>query len=420
MFNKIRDRLIINNIIVFALVLGGGALAARLVFASNLRYQMGERLIALGQGIVAEAELEQGELVVEDEFLALPLLNSLQSFEWFDLEGTSVESMGAYFPEAPFDVQTVGEVVRPGPSMQAVTLPVSDDDTGAHIGYVRVSQRTDEISTTLFQLDMGLLAGMGVAMLISYGGILWLNRQAMAPIEESFQRLKQFTADASHELRNPLMAISSNVEVALKYPAGMRDADYSVFKVVDSATDQMTRLTEDLLLLARTDGFSKRTLAPVNVSDLLRALLQLYHPQIVCKKIELRVDMMADVRVQGESASLGRAFGNLLQNAIRYTPVGGKVEVTSRCVGSQREGSQIEVVVSDTGIGIEKENLAKIFERFWRADQARVYDGGGSGLGLSITQAVINSHGGTMKVTSQVGVGSCFTVRLPILPSKIL
>ncbi|MEL6816573.1 MAG: HAMP domain-containing sensor histidine kinase, partial [Cyanobacteria bacterium J06598_3] len=332
MFNKIRDRLIISNVIVFALVLGGAALAVRLVFVNNLRYQMGERLVALGQGILAEAELEQGQLVIEDEFLALPLLTPYQSFEWFDLEETSIEKMGEYFPEVPFDRQTVGEVISPAPAMQSVTLPISDDDTGAHIGYVRVSQRTDEISTTLFQLDMGLLAGTGVAMLLSGGGILWLNRQAMAPVEKSFQRLKQFTADASHELRNPLMAISSNVEVALKYPVGMRDEDRSVLQVVASATDQMTRLTEDLLLLARTDNLATRALAPIDVSALLIASAQLYEPQIVFKQIDLTVDVVANVRVRGEAASLSRAFGNLLQNAIRYTPEGGKVEVTLRCV----------------------------------------------------------------------------------------
>jgi len=414
MFNKIRDRLIISNVIVFALVLGGAALAVRLVFVNNLRYQMGERLVSLGQGILAEAELEQGQLVIEDEFLALPLLTPYQSFEWFDLEETSIEKMGEYFPEVPFDRQTVGEVISPAPAMQSVTLPISDDDTGAHIGYVRVSQRTDEISTTLFQLDMGLLAGTGVAMLLSGGGILWLNRQAMAPVEKSFQRLKQFTADASHELRNPLMAISSNVEVALKYPVGMRDEDRSVLQVVASATDQMTRLTEDLLLLARTDNLATRALAPIDVSALLTASVQLYEPQIVVKRIDLTVDVVANVRVRGEAASLSRAFGNLLQNAIRYTPEGGKVEVTLRCVKNQ-----LEVAVSDTGLGIKKENLANIFDRFWRADQARTYNDGGSGLGLSITQAVINSHSGTIEVDSQVGVGSCFRVMLPILPSEI-
>ena len=115
------------------------------------------------------------------------------------------------------------------------------------------------------------------------------------------------------------------------------------------------------------------------------------------------------MHLQGDSAGLTRAFTNLLQNAIRYTSAGGKIDVEA-----SRLGDQLQVVVTDTGVGIARENLEKVFERFWRADQARHYDDGGSGLGLSITQAIVRSHSGHLKVTSTVGSGSSFVVILPI------
>ncbi|WP_017302385.1 sensor histidine kinase [Nodosilinea nodulosa] len=409
MFEKIRYRLLIANLLVIALVLTGFALAVRLVFVRNLKQQLTERLITLGQGAVGNAEIDNGQLQVENEFLAQKIIDKYQALEWFNTEKKLVKQQGDYTPNAPLDPQAVVEIQTGKPSIQSITLPILSTESGKLIGYVRVSQLLDEFDETVFQLDIGLGVGVIVAVILSSAGSIWLNRQAMQPIEASFHRLKQFTADASHELRSPLMAISSNVEVALKYPDGMREEDHEVMSAVISATEQMTRLTEDLLLLARTDRASTMTLAPVNLSDLLYDLVQLYHPQSENKQIELTANLEATLFLQGDFASLMRAFTNLLQNAIRYTPAGGKVKVEAR-----RLGQQLRVSIYDTGVGIAPENLEQIFERFWRADQARSYDDGGSGLGLSITQVIIQSHGGSIEVKSTLGAGSCFIVHLPI------
>ena len=414
MFQQIRTRLLLNSLLVFALVLAGFAIALRLVFVRSLQQQMVARLIALGQGIVAETDLDNsGSFKIDDEFLAQTTLNDYQSFEWFNLRGKSVERMGKYFPNTPVNPQAVEESQHEDPPIQSVTLPIVEKETGKRIGYVRVNQLRDEFDETVLQLDLGLGAGVIVAIIFSSVGILWLNRQAMQPIEESFRRLKEFTADASHELRSPLMAISSNVEVALKYSEGMRHEDREAMSAVLSATDQMTHLTEDLLLLARTDKVSAMTLAPVNLSDTLKDLVQLYRSQAEEKRIELTAGVEPALCLQGDSAGLTRAFTNLLQNAIRYTPAGGKVGIEA-----SRLGNQLQVTVTDTGVGIAKENLEKVFERFWRADRARSYDNGGSGLGLSITQAIVQNHRGHLKVTSIVGSGSCFAVSLPIGPKS--
>lgn len=413
MFQKIRTRLLLNNLLVFAIVLSGAAIAVRLVFVQNLKQQMSEKLIAGGQGIVAEAELDDsGQLKVEDEFLAQTLLNDHQSFEWFDLQGKSVERMGEFFPETPLNKQATASFVAVGKHhIHYVTLPIIGEETGKQIGYVRVGELMDEFDETVLQLDLGLGVGAIAATILSSAGIFWLNRQAMEPVEESFRRLKQFTADASHELRSPLMAISSNVEVSLKYPEGMREDDHDAMVAMLSASEQMRGLTEDLLLLARTDKVSPMQLTPLNLASLLKDLVQLYHTQAAEKNIELTSALEPELWVQGDSPILIRAFTNLVQNAIRYTPSGGAISIKAR-----RLNNQTQIMVKDTGVGIAQENLENIFERFWRADRARNYSDGGAGLGLSITQAIVQSHRGRIEVTSTLGSGSCFTINLPIAP----
>ncbi|MGC1216366.1 MAG: HAMP domain-containing sensor histidine kinase [Phormidesmis sp.] len=407
MFQQIRTRLVLNNLLVFALVLGGFAIAVRFVFVQNLKQQTTEKLISGGQGIVAEAELDDnGNLKVEDEFLAQTLLDQEQSFEWFDMQGNLVERMGETFPDEPLDTSTINDFDRKGENhIHSVTMPIRGELTREQIGYVRVNEQMDDFEETIFLLDMGLGVGVIVAAVLSSAGIFWLNRQAMQPIEASFARLKQFTADASHELRSPLMAISSNAEVSLKYSEGMRDDDREAMTAMLSASDQMRSLTEDLLLLARTDKVSPVKFALLDLSNSLKNLLQLYYAQAAEKEINLTTDLEAGLTILGDSASLTRAFTNLIQNAIRYTTKGGNIQLQAKYVGHQ-----VQVSLQDSGIGIEKANLEKVFERFWRADKARKYDDAGSGLGLSITRAIVENHGGTIEVSSKFGMGSRFVV----------
>ena len=287
-------------------------------------------------------------------------------------------------------------------------MPIINSDNQRQLGYVRASQSLEELDENLRRLDWGLGSGIVMALILSSIGGVWLTRQAMRPIEESFERLKQFTADASHELRSPLMVIKSNVSVALKYPDGMRSTDAEKFDAIASATNQMTHLTEDLLLLARTDKVAVPDRQPINVTQVLEQLVELYQPQAQIKQITLRAYLVKSAFVLGDAAQLIRLFTNLIVNALHYTSEQGTVEVTLN-----RAGQSLVVDVNDTGVGIAPKHLERVFDRFWRADQSRSHWDGGSGLGLAIAQSIAQSHGGTIAVISQAGVGSCFTVRLP-------
>lgn len=410
MFEKIRRRLLLSYLIVLSLILGGFAIAVRILFTHSLHKQQTEKLAALAQVAAANAEFDNGRIKIENDLPQDKLFENHQALNWFDTKGNLIEKQGQDILSLLVHVTEGEQINTVGKNrVQSVTLPIISSDDKQFIGYVRASQSLEEFDETLNKLDLGLGGGIVVALIISSVGGVWLTRQAMQPIEESFERLKQFTADASHELRSPpLMAIKSNAGVALKYPEGMRETDAEKFQAISSATNQMTRLTEDLLFLARHDNIPNCSKETVELSSILNNLVQLYQPQAIAKQINLKSQLTEKLYLLGDTNQITRLFTNLIQNAIHYTSSEGIVEITAN-----RSASDIVVNVQDTGVGIAPKDLGNIFERFWRADKSRSYNSGGSGLGLAIAQAIAQNHGGLITVTSQLGIGSCFTVRFP-------
>ncbi len=410
MFQAIRYRLLISYLVVLASILGVFAIAVRVVFSQSLTQQLTAQLRLLGQGAAANAVFnqKQGRIIVGKGFSTPELIARERAIQWFDLEGRLIDQQGKAVLALPIPASTEDpvQIQASQPRIQGVTLPILSNDDRQPVGYVRVSKSLAEQDERLQKLDLGLGGGIVMALILSGAGGIWLTRQAMRPIEESFQRLKQFTADASHELRSPLMAIKTNVSVALKYPGGMRPADAEKFEAIASATAQMTDLTEDLLLLARSDQAPSRNWQPVNLTLILEKVLQLYQPQAAAKEIHFKSQLAESLYLLGDADQLTRLFTNLITNALHYTPARGIVEVEASQVGHS-----LVVNVEDTGIGIAPEHLERIFDQFWRADQSRSYWQSGSGLGLAIAKTIAKRHGGMINVTSQVGVGSCFTVR---------
>lgn len=277
MFEKIRRRLLLSYLIVLLLILGGFAIAVRIVFTHSLYKQQTQKLAALAQVAAANAEFDNGKIKIENDLPQEKLFENHQGLNWFDTKGNLIQKQGQNILSLPAHVKEGEQINLVGKNrIQSVTLPIISSDDKQFIGYVRASQSLEEFDETLNKLDLGLGGGIVVALIISGAGGVWLTRQAMQPIEESFERLKQFTADASHELRSPLMAITSNAGVALKYPDGMRETDAEKFQAISSATNQMTRLTEDLLFLARYDNIPNHIKETVNLSSILNNLVQLY------------------------------------------------------------------------------------------------------------------------------------------------
>ncbi|MDJ0696113.1 HAMP domain-containing sensor histidine kinase [Mastigocoleus sp. MO_188.B34] len=321
------------------------------------------------------------------------------------------------------------------------------------LGYLRVSHPWFEVTKPSHQLIFDL-AGGSALMLLSVAASGWfLAGKAMEPVGESYQRLKQFTADASHELRSPITLIQTNVQVALT-DLDLTESDDLVdrnyrqqLKVIERLTKRLGKLVNDLLFLARQDsGINKNTFSfcPLDVllielveeQQLLAAeknislTLELIEPPISENDSELPDDWFS---LRANSEQLVRLFTNLISNALQYTDSTGKVQVelmrlesNHRVSGLRDRYPQLQVKVSDNGVGIPPEALPRLFNRFYRVDPARVHRSSnkqigadtGSGLGLAIAQAIVEYHHGQIQVESTVNQGTTFTVYLPIIPES--
>ncbi len=230
----------------------------------------------------------------------------------------------------------------------------------------------------------------------------------LARLDRSFETERRFVADASHELRTPLAVIRGEADVALSHersPSAYRES----LKVILDESRRLSRLVEDLLNLARADsGGVKLRTGDFYFNDLVAECCRSMQALAAERGVELHCAASGDAPFNGDEELLRRMMMNLLDNAIRYTPAGGKVAAEMAL-----NDSGIEIRVSDTGIGIPAEAAPHVFERFYRADDARSRRDGGFGLGLSIVKWIAEAHHGKVQVASRPGHGSEFTVLLP-------
>jgi heavy metal sensor kinase len=229
-------------------------------------------------------------------------------------------------------------------------------------------------------------------------------------LERDFERQARFTADASHELRTPLAVVQTNVELALSRP---RSADQYVetLRTCLQASSRMRALVDGLLTLARVDANRlELNRTTIDLTALIEEVVDQYADEAARAQVQLHGETPGSpVYIEGDATFVHRVLENLLSNALRYTPVGGEVRVTL----AADAGSAV-VSVADTGCGIAEGDQPHIFDRFYRADEARSRATGGCGLGLAIAKGVVEAHGGTITCTSQPSRGATFTVRLPL------
>jgi two-component system, OmpR family, heavy metal sensor histidine kinase CusS len=233
-------------------------------------------------------------------------------------------------------------------------------------------------------------------------------------IEVSVTRIKQFTADASHELRAPLTLIQAAAEYTLRRERSHDELVEAMEKILRESK-RTSQLIDNLLLLARADSDDEVIkFTPVRVDSAVRDAVDRASQLATSKHIQIATDIdESAVYVNGEVTLLQRLFFVLIENGIKYTPENGTVSVALRS-----SSNDVVVEVADIGIGIAPEDLCHVFDRFWRADKVRSRDMGGTGLGLSIAKWIVEKSGGSIQVESAVGHGSKFEVRLPKLPGS--
>ncbi|MUG91282.1 GHKL domain-containing protein [Scytonema sp. UIC 10036] len=417
-------RLLLSYLMAMMVVMGLSSVVVYHFFAYSLSQQLDRQLLTLADAAAHNLSAIQADrtavhrkmprILDNDGDLDIPWQDLRlygQSVEWFDAGQQLLGKAGKQFPETPF-LTNFHSWQQNG--IRILTIPVySSGKNQQLLGYVRVSASTVEVQKELERLLMGLGIGGVLGTVLISGTGWWLTSKALQPIEQSFQQLQQFTADASHELRSPLTAIKTTVEVIQNHPERIHPSDVKKIDIIEGATKQMTHLVEDLLLLARSDSAPislPKTAIPIPIDEILIDLIDTLQPQAESQEITLDANLIDAVWVKGDAHQLQRLFGNLLENALQYTSNGGlvRVEIVKR-------DDFVVIEVADTGIGIAPEHLPLVFNRFWRAEKARSRRQGGSGLGLAIVQAITQAHGGEIFVTSRVGVGSCFRVKLPIV-----
>lgn len=239
------------------------------------------------------------------------------------------------------------------------------------------------------------------------GRLVAVLNSTFAQLEAAFAQQKQFTADASHELRTPIAVLIAEAQTALARPRTAAEYRETIEACLATA-QQMRRLTESLLDLARLDaGPATLERQPVNLAALAEACVEQVRPLAAARRITIDPNL-TPVQCTGDPDRLTQLLTNLLTNAIHYNRDGGSVQVST---GPERGGARL--TVADTGPGIAPEELPHIFQRFYRADKARARSEGRFGLGLAICKAIVQAHGGTIEVSSQPGQGSVFAVWLP-------
>jgi two-component system heavy metal sensor histidine kinase CusS len=233
-------------------------------------------------------------------------------------------------------------------------------------------------------------------------------------LEESFERISRFTADIAHDLRTPVNNIRGEAEVAL---ARARTGD-EYRDVLESSLEEAVRLSEligDLLFLARAESpLTEWHREKVNIGELLITVRDYYEASAADAGISLVVNDGAEpLSAELDRSLMLRAVSNLVSNAIVHTPPGGTVTL-----GASNEDAAIQIEVSDTGDGIPTEALPRVFDRFFRVDPSRSQTSGGTGLGLAIVQSILTLHGGSAEIASQLGRGTCVTLRMPAVAAR--
>lgn len=239
----------------------------------------------------------------------------------------------------------------------------------------------------------------------------YFANKSIKPIIEVFDKQKQFIADASHELRTPVAIIKTNLDLLNANKTETIQSQEKWFHYIHDQTDRMTYLIDDMLSLAKLDSENiTLEMTPVNINKIIENLLMSFEAVFFENKILLEENFESNLIIKGSGEELKKLFNILIDNAIKHTPQNGKITLTLRRIKNKGE-----ITITNTGEGIEKEHLEKIFERFYRADNSRQRKSGGYGLGLAIAASITKQHGGHIYAKSVLKVNTSFIIEFPLI-----
>jgi signal transduction histidine kinase len=407
--DSIRWRLTAAYIGIFALLLSLLGVFAVFGFSRELVLQQDELLIQeardqakniLGgehREVLAEGSDEFGWVVLEtggrviDRDAAAPSLGLPRP----DLARDALEEEGAVF----------ATIRGENGNVRAVSMPIYESgEVFGIIQYARSLQGTQETVRGLILVLLPL--AVGALGLVAIGG-LYMARRAVRPVREAFERQRSFIADASHELKTPLTLIRVDTEVL---QGNLRDPyDRELAEEVLAETERMGTILSDLLTMARLDaGVLDVARKPFDLSNLIEEETERFRVRAARDGVRFEVRAPDELLATGDLARTGQILAALLDNALRFTPSGGTV-----VVNAYYQDGEVEATVTDTGPGIPPEHLSRIFDRFYRAEDARTREGGGTGIGLAIARSLARAQDGELEAVTARDSGAVFRLKLP-------
>lgn len=265
-------------------------------------------------------------------------------------------------------------------------------------------------SLKLKLLQVFILAGGGSLILLLIISI-YLTNKSIEPIKDTFEKQKQFIADASHELKTPLTIIKTNTSLVLSNPEDSVREQSKWIHYIDDQSDRMSELINEMLTMAKLDtSENKLILTPINMSKIIQSMLLGFDAVIFENNILLEENIAKNIFINGNEESIKKLFSIIIDNAIKYTNKNGKISVS---LFLDRNKARLEVI--NTGEGIPSKDLERIFERFYRVDNSRARESGGYGLGLSIAKSIVSQHKGKIYAKSTLNKSTSFIIELPYI-----
>ncbi len=283
-------------------------------------------------------------------------------------------------------------------------------NNGAKTGVVQLYQDRSMEVFILEHLKHSLLFLIVVSSFILAVISWYLAGKSIKPVMESWNKQKEFIADASHELRTPLTVIQTNLDAAMCDDSGTIGENRMWLDNAYSETEVMSKLVEELLMLAKIDA-NQVTLRSddMDFTNICSRTVDKFAEKFKIRGISIHKNLEEGVVISGDQLKLTQMLSILTDNAIKYTDDSGEYSISLK-----KEKNKAVLEISDSGVGISEEDIERIFDRFYRADKSRHREEGGTGLGLSIAKWIVESHRGTISVVSKVNEGTTFTVELPI------
>ena len=407
MFNKLRIKLTITNVIVVSIIFFVFVFGVFLSMQKIINNQNDTFISLISSNIEANGTQEISEQKDVEKF----------QYRYFYIVSDEFGRVISGSPNLDPKNKTIAGILAmaKGKASLKGTIEYNDipynyvktvlDNKETSIVFMNTNSETEMLDNLKLVLVLVSFAGLILAFL----GSLFMANRALIPIKATFKAQKDFVADASHELRTPLSVIETTLDLVLSKGENTINSQLRWLENIQAENKRMGKLVNDLLFLARTD--SEQVILEKSDFPLHLALLEAYIPFeaiSIQKGIQLKSFQGDPVNFIGDENRIKQLVVILIDNAIKHTPPNGTVGMSLL-----NKGSNIEIIIEDTGTGIEKEHIDNIFKRFYKVDKARSSSNDSTGLGLSIADWIVKEHNGTIKVESAKGKGTTFRIFFP-------